>query len=810
MPGILSHLRYSVRQILKAPGFTITAVLILGFGIGANTAIFSFINAVVLKPLPYSHSERLVKVALPFQDTMADTFDYPDYLDVAAAQTCFDSIALIRGESLDLTGSGERQRLLVNFVSPSLFTLTGRPAILGRTFSSQEDIPHGPLLAVISERFWRNYFNADPNVIGKRLTLSEQTFEIIGVVPAQMDIIGPPPTDVYLAINSIALFSYPIYDRTLHIFGFLGRLKEGVSIAKAQAELAVIQNGLIDRYPETDKGYSIRVKPLLDDVVDGYSGTLWLLGAAVAFLLLIAATNVANLLFVRGLERRRELAIRVAVGATRSQLIAQLLLETGVLSLLGGVAGFGLALGSIEIIKKLSPAEVYRFQEVRIDLTTLVFVVGIIVLVAFISGLVPALSFSRPKPGSVLKEEGGRSGTGGVQKYRTQTLLVGAQVALACILLIGAGLLIRSFEAAQRAPLGFNSHNILTAELFLTSSTYEADGVKTRAFWSAVLAKVRQLPGVTDVAIDRWVPMYYDWEWPHQFTVDGQPDPGIGRRPGLTWQMISPSYFRTLQIPILEGRDFDEGDKVDHQQVAIIDDAVAQHYFNGRDPLGKVINLQFGEGLRRCTIVGVVPHVRYRSPGTQENQFQAYFPYSQWDFNNEILLVRCQGDPNTQIAAVRKAVQSVDPDVPVPNIKAFDDVIAQKLVTRKLASTLVSLFSGAALCLSAVGLYGVLTYSVSQRRREIGVRIALGAEPLKIVQLVTQQGFKVIGIGVIAGTVVALVCARFIEGMFYGVTAIDPISLLTAILLLCLAGCLACLLPALRAIRINPVKTLRE
>jgi putative ABC transport system permease protein len=548
----------------------------------------------------------------------------------------------------------------------------------------------------------------------------------------------------------------------------------------------------------------------LENVVSGYSGTVWLLGAAVAVLLLIAATNVANLLFVRGLERRRELAIRVAMGATRSRLIGQLLLETGLLSFLGGTAGLGLAVGSIEIIKKLSPAEVYRFQEVGIDLTALLFVVGIIVLVAFISGVVPALSLSRPKLGLVLKEEGGRSGTGGVEKYRAQTILVAAQVALACMLLIGAGLLVRSFDAAQRVSLGFNPHQILTAQLSLTSSTYEADGVKTRAFWDAVLAKVRQLPGVTEAAMNDSLPLYYDWESLRQFTIDGQPDPGIGRHPGLDWQMISPNYFRALEIPLLEGRDFKVEDRVDGQQVVIIDDAMAQHYFNGLNPVGKVITLESEEGPRHCTIVGVVSHVRYRSPGTPENQCQAYFPYSQWDYDSETLLVRYQGDPNAQIAAVRKAVQSVDPDVPVPNIRTYDDLIAQKLVTRKLASLLVSSFSGVALCLSAIGLYGVLAYSVSQRRREIGVRIALGAEWLKIVQLVTQQGFKLIGIGLVAGTVVALVCAHFIEGMLYGVTAIDPISMLIATLVLCLAGCLACLLPALRAARINPVKALRE
>jgi putative ABC transport system permease protein len=274
--------------------------------------------------------------------------------------------------------------------------------------------------------------------------------------------------------------------------------------------------------------------------------------------------------------------------------------------------------------------------------------------------------------------------------------------------------------------------------------------------------------------------------------------------------MISPNYFRTLEIPILKGRDFNAGDKVDREQVVIIDEAMAQTCFNGLNPVGRVINFNASEGTRHCTIVGVVPHVRYRSPGTAENQFQAYFPYSQWDFDAEVLLLRCQGDPNDQIGAVRTAVRSVDLDVPVPDIRTFDDMVAEKLITRKLASTLVSLFSGAALCLSAIGLYGVLAYSVSQRRREIGVRIALGAESSKILKLVAQQGFKLIGIGLMIGVFVALVCARFLEGMLYGVTAADPISLLVAAMVLCLAGCVACLLPALRAIRINPVTALRE
>ena len=306
------------------------------------------------------------------------------------------------------------------------------------------------------------------------------------------------------------------------------------------------------------------------------------------------------------------------------------------------------------------------------------------------------------------------------------------------------------------------------------------------------------------------LPLNHEWEVLTQFTVDGEPDPGPGHHPILDWQMISPNYFRTLEIPLLEGRDFDLHDKIDSQQVVIIDDDLADHYFAGQNPIGKVINYESSEGLRHCTVVGVVPHVRYRSPGIQENQFQAYFPYSQWGYDAEILVMRYQGDPNAQIAAVRRAVQSIDPNVPVPNIRTYDDLITQKLGTRKLASLLVTVFSGVALCLSAVGLYGVLAYSVSQRRREIGVRIALGAESFKIVQLVTQQGFKLIGIGLVAGAAVALVCARFIDGMLYGVTAIDPISMLIAALVLCLAGCAACLLPALRAARTDPITVLRE
>jgi len=803
-------LRQTIRVLLKAPGFTITAILILGLGIGANTAIFSLINSVVLKPLPFEKADRLVLVSLPYQNAPQTDFDYPDYLDVASSQTSFDSIGVCRTDSLDLTGSGETQRLSVGFISSSLFRVTGRGAILGRTFTSKEDISHGPMLVVLSERFWRSHFNADPAIIGKQLTLSEQSFQIIGVAPAQMDIWKSTPTDVYLPVNSIALFDYPLLQRGVHFVDCYARLKNGVGISQAQAEMETIHDQLVDRYPDTNKGYGVRVTSLLESVVGGYSETVWLLGASVGFLLLIAASNVANLLFARGLERRREVAVRAALGASRLRLGSQLLFETALLTLAGGIVGLASAFWAVGLIKRLSPADINRFQEVGVDFTALLFVVAVIVLVAFTSGIVPAWSLSKAKLGSVLKEEGGRTGTSGLQKYRVQTILVGGQVALACILLIGAGLLVRSFEAAQNVWLGFNPHHVLTAELMLTGSTYESDATKTRTFYDSVLEKIRKLPGVSEAAMNDTVPLDHDSFVLAQFTIDGQPDPGPGRHPVLNRQMISPNYFRTLEIPLLKGRDFNEQDKADRQPVVIVDDGLADHFFPGQDPIGQAINFEYSRGVRRCTIVGVVSHVRDRSPGYQENRFQAYFPYSQWNYDTEILLVRCEGDPHAQITSIRNVVQAVDPDVPVPNIKLFDDLISQNLVTRKLGTLIVSLFAGAALFLSVIGLYGALSYSTSQRRREIGVRIALGAESLRILHMVAEQGFKLIVIGLIAGIVPALVCAHLIESVLYGVTPIDPISMLTAIVVLFLAGCLACVLPALRAVRTDPVKVLRE
>ena len=428
-----------------------------------------------------------------------------------------------------------------------------------------------------------------------------------------------------------------------------------------------------------------------------------------------------------------------------------------------------------------------------------------------ISVLIPAWTLSRASLAPGIKDEGGRAGTSGPQRHRAQSALVTAQEALACVLLIGAGLLVRSFQVAQNIPLGFNPHHLLTAGIAITSAKYENDAARTRTFWDAVSTKVRQLPGVTNAALNDFPPLKNDVEFPLRFTIDGQPDPGPGRQPVLAWQLVSSDYFRTLQVPLLQGRDFNSQDTADKSNVIIVDAALAEHYFPGQNPLGKGITVQQQmEGTRNCTIVGVVPHVRYKSPGQTETAFQAYFPYNQWNFDSEYLILRSDLDPGVLIPAVRKIVGSIDPGVPVYDVSTYDDVIAKNFVTRKLCMMLVTLFSGAALFLSATGLYGILAYAVGQRTREIGIRVALGAQSRNILRLITEQGLKIVCIGLVIGIGAALVAAPLIAGLLYGVSPADPITLGLAILVLGLAGTLACLLPALRAARINPITALRE
>ena len=814
MRGLLKSLRQTIRQLLKAPGFTITAVVILGFGIGANTAIFSVIDGVLLKPLPYPEPDQLVQFYLTYQGR-EDAIDYPDYLDICAAQHSLDSLSIVSDNAFDLTGKGDPERLDVDFMSASMFKVTGRPCILGRSFSENEDVPGGPLVVVLSEAFWRSRFNSDPSIIGANLTLSDHSFQVIGVAPAQINYWSP--CDVYVPISALQNFGSGLWKRNEHIGACFGRLKAGVGLAQAQADLDSIHNNLIARYPDTNKGYGIRVVALRDYMVADYSANVWLLGGAVACLLLISCANIANLQFARGLERRKEMTVRAALGAVRLRLAGHLLLESAVLSFLGGICGLFIAWGTIEIIKELSAQSLYRiehrFQEVNFDARALLFVFTLTALTSLLAGILPALSLSKVSLAGALKDGGSRAGTMGPERQRLQSALVIGQIALASVLLVGTGLMVRSFVAAQSAPLGFDPGHIITAELWLRNKRYESDGERTRAFWDALLEKIRRLPSVSTAAMNDFPPFYWgdlDWGAATAFGIVGQPDLGPGNEPKLDWHTISPGYFQLLHIPLLQGRDFDAQDKVTSQNVVIINESLRQRFFPDQDALGQQIRINDGETIRTCTIVGVVPHLRYNSPDYAERPFQAYFPYTQYNFHFQVLLLRSSRDPSALIPSIRNIVASIDSTVPVVKVGALDDLIAKVYGARKRTTLLVGTFSGVALILSAVGLYGTLAYSIGQRTREIGVRVALGAQSSNILGLIVRQGIKLVCIGLAAGMVTALLLVRFISSTLYGVSGDDPVTLVSTVLVLGTAALLACLLPALRATRIDPITALRE
>jgi putative ABC transport system permease protein len=810
---MLSHLRYSVRQLLKTPGFTITAIVILGCSIGVSATIFSLTEAVVLKPLPFPSSERLVEVCLPYQHHPFSVFDYPDYIDMLAAQHTFDALALKVERTVDLQANGEAQLLEAAFVSSGLFRVTGLPAVLGRIFSDKEDISNGPMVAVLSERCWRSRFQSDPNIVGKNIVLSGLSVQVIGIVPSQMDDWAPPGVDVYLPIHAVAGFHQLANEvfaaRGNHLFTCFGRLRAGVSVSEGEADLKTIQSNLLIHYPGTNQGRSLRVFSLLGFMVNDYATTIWLLAAAAGVLLIVACLNIGNLLFARGLYRRREIMIRATLGAPRWQVVGQLLLESGLLASIGGVTGIVITYLCAWGSKSLIPTDIYRLRELQVDGNTLGFTFCAIIVATLLAGLLPAWNLSQTRLAPALQGEGGRSETGGPRRSRIQAGLVTAQVALTSVLLIAAGLLIRSFYLTQTMQLGFEPDHLFIGAVSLTSVKYESDDAKTVAFWDQLITKVRQIPGVTNAGMNENPPLNGErWDI-SPFTVDGQPKPEPGHEPVLTPEAVCPGYFRTMQIPILQGRDFNGEDTADKSNVVIVNASLAEHFFPGQNPIGKSIRITY-TGSTPCTIVGVVPYVRGRAPGEDEIPFQAYQPYTQLAPSRLDLVIRSNLSSSNLFAMVRRAITSVDPGVPLYDASSYKAMIADQFVTRRLSVLLVALFSGATLFLSAIGLYGVLAYFVGQKTREIGIRMALGAQARNIVRLVVKQGLWPVAAGLTIGVLAGLLLARFIAALLYGVPAYDPVTIGLTILVLGIASLLACLLPAARAVRINPTKVLNE
>jgi len=814
MRGLLTSVRYTIRLLLKSPTFTIIAVLILGVGIGANTAIFSLINAVVLNPLPFPHPERLVSVFNTTKEYRNAAISLLNYADFRAAQQSFDEFAAASEDFLDWSDAAGPQRLNIGFVSASLFRVTNRPFVIGHPFTDEEDKFGGPLVAVLTERFWRSHFQSDPNVLGKNMTLSGRSYEIVGVCSSQIDDDRWGPNwapQVYVPVHSLAGADNSVMERDHHFLDCYARLKPGITVNQAGMDLDRIQRTLIERYPQANRGYDVRVMPLLDSMVEDAAANLWLLGAAVTCLLLIAVANVANLLFSRAVERRKETVIRRTLGASRLALAGDALLESSMLSLLGGGIGWFVALGLIGVIKQVGLQEsVPRIDRIAFDGATLTFFVGMTGLVSLLTGWLPALK--AVTSGTGLKDLPNRSGTAGRQRQRTQRILVIGQVALSCVLLTAATLLIRSFIAAQSRPLGFNPEGLVTAEVSLTSRKYD-DLSQIRKFFDTVLERIRLLPGVSEAGIDDDLPFVLEWgDW-DPFFLPGGSRAEPGNAPIVTAQSISPEYFRTLQIPLLRGRDFSSEDTATSQAGVIINQALASRYFPNQDPIGKQIIIYALHGSGRdasYTIVGVAGNILYDSPDSHRPAFDAYFPYTQRPMNNEVLVLRASVDASTLAPAIRKIVASIDPEVPIGKITTFNRLIAARFTRRQTGMLLVSVFSTAALLLSAIGIYGTLAYTVIQRTRELGIRVSLGSTSLGILKLVLRDGLQVVGIGLLAGMLVGLGVAGLLQSVLYGVSAHDPIAIGTGIVVLTVVAFIACLLPALRAARVDPTAVLRS
>jgi putative ABC transport system permease protein len=808
---MLADIRFALRQLRKSPGFTVAVILTLGVGIGINVAIYSIIHAVLLSELPFPEADRLVAVSEAWADNISP-ISYPDYLDWRAAQHSFEEIAVSRRDDFNMTGNGEPERFSGLFVTASYFRVLKVPPKLGRTFFDEEDSVAGVNPVVLSEHLWRSRFAADPSVVGRKLTLNTISCEVVGVAAENLSIIRNPETarnsqgarnaDLYAPFGFYA-DRPPYHDRT-NRDGFYGiaRLKQGVSIEQARADLNVIARNLEIKYPDSNTGVSVAVNPLQDSIVGNYRSMLWLLEAAVALVLLITCANIANLLLVRTAAREKEIAMRAALGASRGRLIRQLLSESVVLAFFGGALGCLLAFWSKDLIMFLSPHDFPRLQEIRLDLSVLAFSAIITLATSLMFGFAPAWRLSSTEFTIMSKSSGGS------HPERSLGLLIVGQVAFVSVLLITAGLLTRTFRALEKEPLGFSPDHLLTVGLKLPGLKYP-DSARQAAFHQQLLEKVEALPGVATVAIDDDVP-FSGFRHEEIFAVTGQPEPRRGEEPSAETHCVSPDYFKTMRIPILRGRVFGRHDVMGKPLVIVIDDYLARTFFPNQDPIGQQVSQERLDKTKvQYTIVGVVPSVRHGEPGIAPKVPQFYWPTAQFPSLQTTLLVRTAGDPRALLPSVRAAVRSIDPELPVFATRTMDEAVAASIAAQRSSATLVGGFSILALFLAALGLYGVLAYSVTRRTREIGIRIALGSPRARICGLIVRQGMIMVGLGILAGVVISLGCAPLVQHFVYGVTPHDPAMIIAVATLLVAIAILACWLPARRAMNVDPMLALR-
>jgi putative ABC transport system permease protein len=799
--SLWQDLRCGARMLRKKAGFTAVAVLTLALAIGANTAIFSVIQAVLLSPLPYDKPDRIVLLmeSNPAKGFPTFSVSPPNYVDWHSSTSSFEAMASVSPGSFNYTSGVEPERLVGARVAPSFFSVFGAKPALGRTFLPEDDVQGTAGVVVLSYGLWTRHFGSDPQMLGKSLTLDGQSYRVVGVM--QNDFQFPRGVELWLP-SEFTKDDLGPDARGAHYLRVLARLKRGVSLQQAQAEMQAVSSSLERQYPRTNNGWTSRVVSLSERTVGDVRPTLLVLFGAVGFLLLIACANVANLLLARASARRREIAIRFSLGAGRLRIARQLLTESILLSGIASAIGLLFAEWAIRAVRTLPPSNLPRTASIQLDLPVLGFTAAIAIFTGLLFGFAPSLQITRGTPAETLKE-GGRSSSR--ERHDVRSALVVLETTLALVLLVGSGLLLKSFVRLQSVDLGFQPRNILTGEVSLPRSKYAADQERIQ-FFEQVLERLQNVKGVREAALASGNPMQGS-NYSFAFATKDLQALSPADQPSAGYYVVSPNYFETLGIPLLVGRTFTRQDSYGSPRVAIISHTLAQRFFRDRNPIGQTIAIGAGPGTVWREIVGVVGDVKDETP--EESAMTAYEPYTQMAWGDMTLFVRSDGDVSQMAATLRSQVASVHKDQPVADISTGEQLMARAVAQPQLRTLLLSLFAGLALVLASLGIYGVMSNTVAQRTQEIGVRMALGAGQSTVLRLVLGNGMRLTLLGIALGSAGAFALTRLMKGFLFHVTPTDPATFVGVALFLFLVALLASYIPARRATRVDPVVALR-
>ncbi|MCM3901009.1 MAG: ABC transporter permease [Pyrinomonadaceae bacterium] len=816
MNTLLQDLRYGARMLIKNPGVTAVAVVTLALGIGANTAIFSVVNAVMLRPLPYRNPDRLVSLWERVPEYGRWRVTPANFLDWKTQSTSFEEMAAFGASTMTLTGGGEPEQMLGTRASAGYFAVVGVEPILGRSFLAEEHEPGKGQVVILGHAFWQRRFGGDPNIINKTITLDGTSYTVTGVMPPGLYPVWPTTSGRISFNQDEQQFWTPMSFsakwagvRTAHVLGVIGRLKPGVTIDQATAEMNTIGARLEQEYA-ANKGEGIIVNQFMNEVVGNARPALLTLLGAVGLVLLIACANIAGLLLAQHAARGKEIAIRAALGAGRTRLVRQFFLEGLLLTILGTTTGIALAMFGIDLMLKLMPSQIPRFAQTQLDVRVLGFTLLLSFGTCLVFGLVPAWQASRLDLQTAL-EQGGRTSGPGASRQRFRQLLVIFQVGLAVMLVISAGLLMKSFWRLRQVDPGFKSRNVLSLNLTLPLSKYR-ETQKINAFYNQLIESVSGLPGVEAAAIAYDHPLQSNWV--DAFAFEGRPVPEPGKAPSANFAPVSWDYFHTVGTKILSGRQFTKQDDENHSGVVIVNEAFVRRHFPNEQALGQRLRLSApariwnNERLTSFEIVGIARDVK--SAGLNAEAEPAYFvPSAQAPLQDMVILVRTSTDPTSIVPALRKAVSSIDTDQPIANITTLEKIVSDSISQPRLSMWLMALFGGLAMILAAVGIYGLLSYAVTQRTQEMGIRMALGARTPDVLKLILKQGMTLALIGIALGLAGSFALTRLIAGLLFGVAPTDATTFISVAGLLIGVAVLACYFPARRATKVDPLVALR-